>query len=944
MHQNIAGAINKIEDIIFVLSEFSQNRKEIDVICLTETFIKKGTERLLKIPGYTLVASYSRNSKRGGSCILTKSCLDCRSLSSVNDLSCNFSYECTGIELTTQKIVILCIYRTPNSNPNEFLEKLEQLLFRLTKRSLKIIICGDWNINTLKPSKSCQDLVNLLKNFNIELHIKSPTRHLACLDQFASNMKQVIAEVHHLGLSDHETGQTLSVKINKKRKLINWHEQVRDYSEENVKKFCHCISSITFSEMYNKNNFNAAFQEFHELFALFFDLCFPIFIVKKSNRKNNISWLTKGLKKSCVRKRYLYLKHKQFGAKKRNKNKIYREYNSILKKCMRKSRELQNNKYINNNKNKCKAVWEVINSNIGDIKTNTEIDKILYNNNTYSDSIDICEAFNNYYIQLTNDTNFKFDINDINKTIDVNNQNTIFLRPTYPDEIFKVINSLNNTNSVGIDGINTKLIKTCATFISEPLSYLVNMSLEQGIFPELLKSSIVKPLFKKGDVTNMSNYRPVTLIPVFSKIFEKIMLKRLHDFAISQEILSHDQFGFRKNSTTSLACFNLIKIITEAINENTPVTAIFLDMSKAFDYVDHKLLLFKLDKYGIRGKANDWIKSYLTDRNQCVEISKLQKNNKIAIRSKFQGNNFGVPQGSVLGPFLFLIYINDLPNVTNHKTVLFADDTTVIVKCNDKSTYESEITITLDKIINWLTTNNLKINVEKTKMIQFQTYRRKPLHLNINHDGKKIEEVSSTKFLGLLLDQNCDWKRHIDYVCDKLDRFVFAIKRLRTTVSVEAALCAYHGYVSSVLSYGLLLWGNSVDFVKAFRVQKKCVRAICGTWFMDSCKPLFKKLRILPLACMYIRELCVFVKQYPQYFQNQAQITNRNTRYKYRLYLPQCKLELYRRNAFINAIKVYNKLPNEFKDLCLNIFKRKLTLWLLQKCFYDLNEFMTYKE
>lgn len=229
-------------------------------------------------------------------------------------------------------------------------------------------------------------------------------------------------------------------------------------------------------------------------------------------------------------------------------------------------------------------------------------------------------------------------------------------------------------------------------------------------------------------------------------------------------------------------------------------------------------------------------------------------------------------------------------------------------------------------------------------MVQFQTYRKKPIDLNIKHNGKEIEKVCVTKFLGLMLDQNCDWKRHINYVCDKLDRFVFAIKRLRETVSTEAALTAYHGYVSSVLSYGLLLWGNSVEVVKAFRVQKKCVRAICGTWFMDSCKPLFKKLSILPLVCMYIRELCVFVKQCPKYFQLQSQVVNRNSRYKYRLYLPQSRLELHRRNSFIMAIKVYNKLPNHFKDFPLVVFKRKLTQWLLEKCFYDINEFMNHKE
>lgn len=211
-----------------------------------------------------------------------------------------------------------------------------------------------------------------------------------------------------------------------------------------------------------------------------------------------------------------------------------------------------------------------------------------------------------------------------------------------------------------------------------------------------------------------------------------------------------------------------------------------------------------------------------------LEISRICNNQKNAYRSDFQHNKFGVPQGSVLGPFLFLMYINDLPNVTSHKTILFADDTTLLVKYQNAETYEREINGALNNIVNWLYSNNLQINVDKTKMIQFRTVQRKPLALNIKYRNCTIEEVSTTKFLGIMLDQNCDWKAHIEYVCDKLDKFVYAIKRLRATVSTEAALSAYHGYVSSVLSYGLLLWGNSVEIGKVFKVQKKM--CTCNLW------------------------------------------------------------------------------------------------------------------
>lgn len=297
-----------------------------------------------------------------------------------------------------------------------------------------------------------------------------------------------------------------------------------------------------------------------------------------------------------------------------------------------------------------------------------------------------------------------------------------------------------------------------------------------------------------------------------------------------------------------------------------------------------------------------------------------------------------------MGSFLFLLYINDLPNATRHETILFADDTTLIIKCTDKNKLEQEINKAIKDIIIWLSNNNLKINLNKTKIIQFQTYQSNFQKLSIKYEDNILEQVVNTKFLGIIVDQNCNWKSHINYVCDKLDKFVYAIKRLRSTVSVDAAVTAYHGYVSSVLSYGLILWGNSVEVLMAFRVQKKCVRAISGVWFLDSCKPLFKKFKILPLPCMYIKELCMLVKQYPHYFRLQSEVSHKKasarTMYKNELNIPQCRLQIFRRNVYVNAIQVYNKLPNSFKELPIPMFKKKLTSWLMDNCFYDINEYM----
>ena len=204
-----------------------------------------------------------------------------------------------------------------------------------------------------------------------------------------------------------------------------------------------------------------------------------------------------------------------------------------------------------------------------------------------------------------------------------------------------------------------------------------------------------------------------------------------------------------------------------------------------------------------------------------MEICKISKAVKHTFRSKYRTNKSGVPQGSILGPLLFLLYINDLPNILKHQCILFADDTTIIVKCQDKSSFEDNINNTVKQVINWLNHNNLQINLSKTKMIQFKTYQSESIPLKINYCNEKVEEVDDTKFLGIMLDKNCNWKAHIIHVCNKLDRFVYALKRLRQVSSIQTALCAYHGYVASTLKYAVILWGNSVDVEKAFKIQKK---------------------------------------------------------------------------------------------------------------------------
>lgn len=601
----------------------------------------------------------------------------------------------------------------------------------------------------------------------------------------------------------------------------------------------------------------------------------------------------------------------------------------------------ENLKYIHKYSNKCKAVWNIIKNYTTPDFHSRSVEKLIVDNNHIEDPQKIAECFNHYFINsVVNNVRTK-NCNDI----DVSNcDSTIYLNPLSPNELIKVIKTLKNSKAVGHDGIRTDIIKQSMFLIAEPLTHVLNLSLMQGSFPEILKKSVVRPLYKKGDRSEMSNYRPVTLIPIFSKIYEKIMYNRLIQFLESKNVLDDQQHGFRKSRCTSLATFKLMKSVLTAIDEHIPVTVLFMDMSKAFDFVSHERLLTKVYRYGIRGPALDWIRDYLTDRCQCVETLKYcpKSKNLASYKSTYVKNNYGVPQGSILGPLLFLLYINDLPKYLSQECILFADDTSIIIKCKDISRYNDDINRTLAETIKWLHMNNLKVNLNKTNYMQFHTDRGNSQNLSIFSENDPIEEVHHTRFLGIIIDCYCNWQKQVDNVCSRISSFIYALRRIARTVSIQAALVAYHGYVDSILRYGVVLWGNSTERDQVFLVQKRCIRAIFGMEQLDSCRPIFIDNGILTFPCLYILEASLFVHKYKTQFMEIQQLRPRQVReqYKHKLYKPAVKLALSSKNAYCMCIAIYNKLPDMFKECGFNKFKNLIKQWLLQKCYYSIKDFL----
>ena len=838
-----------------------------------------------------------------------------------------------SLYINNQKVIIGGIYRHPKGNIEHFNSNLHNTIKQIKYNTLAIIL-GDININLMSESnEKVQSYLNNYLESNFIPCVTLPTRirnHSATLIDhiFLKNPRKFIQNKCSSGnlvfdISDH-LPNFMFLDIN--TPLIKDRPYVRLFTENKIKTFKENLEKeknlITDDHLYDVDS---SYEIFSTNYLELFNKYFPYVRQSKKSFKNK-PYITKGIKVSINHRNKLY--HKYLNNPTDLNEQIWKKFRNKTSFIIKKSQELYYNKMLQNQHNNSKNLWNtfgnILNKNK---KKHKNIGSLNINNENITDPQTISTSFHKYFSQIGENMANKLVRNGNNEFIKYlgspANQSILFYK-TDSNEILNTINNLKCTNSSGPDEISSKFIKMSAFVLVPALEKIFNLSLKSGVYPQKLKTAKVIPIYKKGDPTQVSNYRPISILNTINKIFEKILHSRLTKFIKDFNILYKYQFGFRENHSTELALIEMVDEIKLSLDRKNMTCGMFLDLSKAFDTVNHNILIHKLDHYGIRGKALDLLKSYLGNREQYVNLNNF-KSNKSSI-------NVGVPQGSVLGPLFFILFINDLPNCCPLGNVrIFADDTNIFFHCNDIKTLINTGKIIMNNLNLWFLNNKLFLNTDKSSFVVFRSPRKKIANLPdcIEFEEFKINRTSSTKFLGVILDEHLTWKPQIKEICNKLKSMFHIFYSLRDFLSRDNIKTIYYTLIYSKIEYGIAVYGQAgATKIKQIQVlQNRLLKVLSSKKFRYSTDRLHNDFGILKVHDIVNQEILTFVKNYfldklPVVFQNYFTLFgNHNTMHTRNSHKLIRKITP-KSNFGATSVKfkgsdLWNKLSNDLKT-CIN--------------------------
>jgi hypothetical protein len=740
---------------------------------------------------------------------------------------------------------VLGIYRSPSfKNTENFITSLDCNVKALPRNPYFAVV-GDLNINILDSTtfdENTSTYLNLMSEHGLISAINAATHDKTCIDHiFISGKMLADSVICPVDLTDHSltmvgiSGRTRKPLQRTKLRIdysnlkidlekTDWGKQMKNVSlEDDVTSFSATLSAT----IANHSR-----------------------VMRITHSKFNIKpWITPGLIRCSKHRDKLHADLRKFPEDK-NKKLIYTRYRNFYGSLLRRLKSEYESKELQNNKNCSRKLWKSINqiSHRSPLNSASNAYELLNQSNcSERQSLDACNSyFSNVGRNLAssilsrlNETQESLASKVIHKSAP---RESFFISPTNAQEIVDLILSLDSNSSPGVDNISNRILKVIGETIATPLSVLFNRSIESGIFNKVWKTAVVIPIYKGAAKNDPSNYRPISLLGTISKLLERIINKRLLSYLESNNLINNRQFGFRRGKSTEDAVTLLTDIVSTHLDNGRNCVGVFLDLAKAFDAVSAPILLRKLEGFRIRGSALHWFSSYLTDRVQCIRIGEHLSNTSTI--------NFGVPQGSILGPTLFIMYINDLCliPIRNADFICYADDTALIFHGRSWDIVRQKTEDGMSLILEWLTKNLLTLNTTKTKHLCFhKTVASAPsAQLNtIKIHGCKglinnpcncdhVKRANNLRYLGIILDEKLTFKEHIAVMSGRVRKMIHVVRNLREAADGKTLKMVYLTLCQSIINYCILAWGG---VAKATLITLE--RAQRGVLKVALFKPLF---------------------------------------------------------------------------------------------------------